>query len=62
MESDLFLGQLKENKKKLEECQKKSGVKSCFTCDKIFECKIRSEYVVSVYKSMNKGVDGGFEF
>lgn len=62
MESDLFLQALENAKKKLIECQERMGVKSCLECEKIFECEIRSSYVEAVYKSMNKGDEGGFEF
>ncbi len=48
--------------KELKECQKKHGLTSCLKCDKIIGCRIRNEYVDAVYKSMNKGQGGGFEF
>lgn len=62
MESDQFEQRLLETTAKLKECQEQMGVKSCFECEKLFECEIRSDYVEAVYKSLNKGVEGGFEF
>lgn len=35
---------------------------SCWECSKKFRCDTRDTYVKAVYKSMNKGKDGGFEF
>ncbi len=48
--------------KKLRECQKKQGKKSCFDCERLFDCEVRKEYINAVYKSMSKGQSGGFEF
>ncbi len=48
--------------KELKECQEKLGLKSCFDCEKLFDCQVRQEYVKAVYESMNKGSGGGFEF
>ncbi len=46
----------------LQECQKSLTLKSCFDCKDILACKLRNEYVQSVYESMSKGSVGGFEF
>ncbi|BCD62148.1 hypothetical protein NitYY0826_C1019 [Nitratiruptor sp. YY08-26] len=48
--------------KELKECQQKHNLNSCLKCKKIIGCRIRNEYVDAVYKSMNKGQGGGFEF
>ncbi len=63
MESnDIYQQKLDTQKKLLEECQISKGLKSCIKCEKIIECELRDRYVKSVYASMNKGQDGGFEF
>ncbi len=63
MESnDIYQQKLDIQKKLLEECQISKGLKSCIKCEKIIECELRDRYVKSVYASMNKGQDGGFEF
>jgi len=63
MESnDIYQEQLDTQKKLLEECQVSKGINSCMKCEKIIECELRDKYVKSVYASMNKGQDGGFEF
>lgn len=59
---DLFVEALQKTKKELEECQENMRVKSCLECDKMFDCELRKRYIDSVYKSMNKGKSGGFEF
>lgn len=46
----------------LKKCQEEHGLSSCMTCEKIFECDVRTRYVNAVYESMNKGQGGGFEF
>ncbi|MDR2081823.1 MAG: hypothetical protein LBP54_08075 [Campylobacteraceae bacterium] len=43
-------------------CQEKREIKSCFACEKTFECETRKKYVKSVYESMSQGEGGGFEF
>jgi len=47
---------------KLKECQFNKKINSCMKCQAILECEIRKNYVNAVYRSMNKGQDGGFEF
>lgn len=46
----------------LQACQKEHNLQSCFPCEKLLECPLRSTYVKAVYESMNKGSGGGFEF
>ena len=46
----------------LKKCQESNALKSCTPCDKFFGCDLRNKYVISVYASMNKGSNGGFEF
>ena len=49
--------------KELKECQAKNNLNSCIKCDFCFDCTLRSEYVLSVYHSMNEDMnDGGFDF
>ena len=63
MESnDIYQEQLETQKQLLEECQHSKGLSSCLRCELINGCEIRDNYVKSVYASMNKGQDGGFEF
>lgn len=61
-ELDRFELALEEKLKELKECQEKNNLKSCLKCKEVISCKIRNEYVDAVYKSMNKGKGGGFEF
>lgn len=47
----------------LKSCQESTNKSnSCTDCTKFFECKIRTDYVLSVYTSMNPDLKGGFEF
>ncbi|NPA60799.1 MAG: hypothetical protein GXO06_00755 [Epsilonproteobacteria bacterium] len=48
--------------KELEACQEERGFSSCYSCEKLLDCKVRERYINSVYTSMNRGEDGGFEF
>ncbi len=48
--------------KNLKDCQNNLQLKSCFDCEKLFDCEIRKNYVNAVYSSMSKGQSGGFEF
>ncbi len=49
--------------KELQECQAKNSLDSCMKCDLFLNCSLRSEYVLSVYHSMNENMnDGGFDF
>jgi len=61
-ETDEYKQNLIDATKKLKECQKSLNFKSCFDCEKLFDCEIRKEYIDAVYKSMSKGQSGGFEF
>jgi len=47
---------------KLQSCQKERAFESCSLCEEYLECKLRDEYIKSVYNSMSKGETGGFEF
>ncbi len=60
--NDEFELRLQNSLKILKECQEKHNLKSCLKCQKVIGCEIRKEYVDAVYKSMNKGKGGGFEF
>lgn len=62
MEKDKWEIALDNQKKLVEECQESKQIDSCMGCKEILECKIRKDYVNSVYESMNKGAGGGFEF
>lgn len=49
--------------KELEECQTKNSLTSCMNCDLFLNCSLRSEYVLSVYQSLNEDMkQGGFDF
>ena len=61
-ELDEFELALKEELKVLQECQNSKDLDSCLKCDKIIGCETRNNYIKAVYKSMNKGITGGFEF
>jgi hypothetical protein len=60
--SDEFIKTLEIKIQELKDCQQKNKVDSCLKCDKTIGCKIRKDYVIAVYQSMNKGNSGGFEF
>ncbi|MGH1600234.1 hypothetical protein [Campylobacter majalis] len=62
IQKDSFELKLEEDKKTLQQCQESKNLKSCFDCDKLFECETRKRYVDSAYNSMSKGAGGGFEF
>ncbi|STP11928.1 Uncharacterised protein [Helicobacter mustelae] len=59
---DTFALQLDQALQDLQKCQKERNYDSCLKCEKFFECPVRKSYVSAVYKSMNKGEQGGFEF
>ena len=59
---DSYEIKLEENLKELKSCQEDKEYISCMSCGSFFNCTLRKEYVKSVYDSMNKGKDGGFEF
>lgn len=61
MEND-FDKELDIKLKELNECQQNNNVDSCLKCDKIIECEMRNSYVEAVYKSMNSGSSGEFDF
>lgn len=47
---------------KLQQCQDEKALKSCSDCEQYLTCKLRDDYIKSVYNSMSKGETGGFEF
>ncbi|MDR0664586.1 MAG: hypothetical protein LBF86_03595 [Helicobacteraceae bacterium] len=59
---DEFETKREERREALYGCQQERGLTSCFICDRLFDCKTRSDYIDAVYASMNKGKAGGFEF
>ncbi|NQY54365.1 MAG: hypothetical protein HRT42_12435 [Campylobacteraceae bacterium] len=61
-EKDEWEKKLEIKTKELKACQNSFGFKSCFSCEKFFDCELRKKYVKAVYESMNKGSSGGFEF
>ena len=62
IEQEQFKQDLKNKYIELKECQKKNNIDSCSKCELFFSCDLRKTYVDSVYKSMNKDSDGGFDF
>lgn len=46
----------------LLKCQDSKNLVSCLQCQSILECSIRERYVRDVYRSMNKGKSGTFDF
>lgn len=61
-QKDVYELKRDEMKEKLIGCQKEQGLESCYPCEKILGCELRTEYVNSVYASMSKGDTGGFDF
>ncbi|MGP1561524.1 MAG: hypothetical protein ACTTIC_05480 [Helicobacteraceae bacterium] len=59
---DAFEEDLERQLAALKDCQEQKKFASCLKCETIFECKTRKNYVEAVYKSMNKGNQGGFDF
>ena len=59
---DRWKAALAREKEKLQKCQNDRKLKSCLPCPEIVECETRKSYVDAVYKSMNRGKGGGFEF
>ncbi|WP_321778324.1 hypothetical protein [Sulfurimonas sp.] len=59
---DKFELHLDEMIKELQACQKENNLKTCSICEKYLTCKLRNDYIKSVYNSMSKGETGGFEF
>jgi hypothetical protein len=47
---------------KLKQCQIKNNIDDCLKCELVLSCTIRDDFVSIIYKSMNKGETGGFEF
>jgi hypothetical protein len=59
---DTYEEKVKIKLNQLRECQISKTLNSCLNCNDIYSCMIRKEYINEVYKSMNKGSNGGFEF
>ena len=59
---DKFEQHLQSMIQELKQCQQSKGVDSCSKCENFIGCKLRDDYVKSVYNSMSKGDTGGFEF
>lgn len=57
-----FDEELETKLQELTNCQNSNGVDSCLKCEKIIGCAIRNHYVDTVYKSMNSGSNGEFDF
>ncbi|MBR2111536.1 MAG: hypothetical protein IJ950_01050 [Helicobacter sp.] len=62
MEEDIFVKNLQDQSKKLQECQASHSLHSCMSCALFLECEVRKAYVKAVYESMNKGQEGNFDF
>lgn len=60
--NDIFETEFLNAKNALINCQNSKNLKSCLNCPSIFECPTRENYVTSVYKKMNKGESGSFDF
>lgn len=61
MEND-FNEELDKKLQELSECQSSKNIDSCLKCDKLIGCETRKNYVDAVYKSMNSGSSGDFDF
>ena len=61
-QKDEFELELDRQREILQACQREKGLSSCFSCEVMFECKTRKNYVDAVYSSMSKGDGGGFDF
>ncbi len=59
---DKFELHLDEMVIKLQVCQKEKNLTTCSICEHYLDCKLRDDYIKSVYNSMSKGETGGFEF
>ena len=62
IQKDEFELELDRQREILQACQREKGLNSCFSCEAMFECKTRKNYVDAVYSSMSKGDGGGFDF
>ncbi|WP_324170508.1 hypothetical protein [Sulfurimonas sp.] len=61
-EADKFELHLDEMIKEIQTCQEHKALKTCSFCEEYLPCKLRNDYIKSVYNSMSKGKTGGFEF
>lgn len=59
---DKFELELDRQKEILQACQASKNLTSCLSCEQIFECETRKNYVDAAYASMSKGDSGGFDF
>lgn len=63
---DPYVARRDEVRGRLEACQRSrfpdAQTPSCMRCPDLIGCPLRTEYVTTVYESMNKGQTGGFEF
>lgn len=62
IEKDKFELHLDEMIKEVQACQENRTLKTCSLCEEYLDCKLRNDYIKSVYNSMSKGETGGFEF
>lgn len=60
--ADEFAQNLDEKLAALKNCQENRGLFSCLNCEEIFSCQTRAAYVRAVYASMNKNIEGDFDF
>ncbi|MWV61127.1 hypothetical protein DCO58_11275 [Helicobacter saguini] len=49
-------------KNALIHCQDSKNLSSCLICPSLFNCQTRESYVANVYKKMNRGQSGSFDF
>lgn len=60
---NIYKQKLFEAKQRLQTCQKETqNTLSCINCEKIFDCKIRDEFVNATYESMSEGKSQDFNF
>jgi hypothetical protein len=62
MQRDEFDILLDEEIEKIQLCQKNNNLDSCLPCENLIGCETRNRYVNTVYKSMNKNKESGFDF
>lgn len=59
---DKFKIKLEEKTMELKACQSSNFYQSCWECSSCLDCRLRLDYIKSVYESLNKGNGGSFEF
>ncbi|TLD82462.1 hypothetical protein [Helicobacter trogontum] len=62
IDEDIFLENYNNALTALTQCQNSKGLSSCFSCNMLFDCTIREQYVSATYESMSKGEEGAFDF